>query len=161
VYDLSGTYERSIVENDTTDEVYPAISNNGALVAFITDGCTAGETGASGIDITLELTSFSGTDSPCGGRPATTLNLGKLSHPSWGPGTFLAVSHLSSNRLYRVVLLDASNPMFGPVEPLQNNGNQENPTWAPSTFNPSSGAEPSDGGSADTGPSDGGSTDGG
>jgi Tol biopolymer transport system component len=146
VFDLSGTYVRSIVENYTLDELYPAISGDGSVVAFITGGCSAGEGG----DATLELTPFSGelggSDGPCGGRPATALNLGELSHPSWGPGTFLAFSHVSSNGLNRVLVLDASNPQFGPVEPLQNNGNQENPTWAPSTFNLSS-----DGGSADGG----------
>jgi Tol biopolymer transport system component len=133
VFDLSGTYERSIVENWTANELYPAISRDGAVVAFVTDGCSAGE------DATLELTTFSGElgvpDGPCGGRPATTLNLGDLSHPSWGPGTFLAVAHTASNGLQRLLLLDASNPQFVPVEPLQNNGNQENLTWAPSTFN--------------------------
>jgi Tol biopolymer transport system component len=160
VFDLSGTYERSIVENWTSDELYPAISGDGAVVAFITDGCAAAE---NGVDDSLELTPFSdelgSPNGPCGGRPATALDLGELNHPSWGPGTFLAVSHVSSNGLYRVLLLDTSNPQFGPVEPLQNNGNQENPTWAPSTFNLSSGAQPSDGGSGDAGLSEGGSAD--
>ncbi len=72
----------------------------------------------------------------CNGRPATKEDLGRLSRPSWGPGTLITFAHVSHDGLRRIVVSDAANVKAPPVEILQDNGNQGDPAWAPASFSP-------------------------
>ncbi len=131
-FDLSGNQLRYVVGNTTAEEIQPALSRDGVNIAFVADSCDYGV--ADGV---ILLANASGTlPDRCNGRPATLENLGHLSHPSWGPGTLITFAHVSSIGLKRIVVSDAAKLMGQPVELLQDNGNQENPTWAPSTFSP-------------------------
>jgi len=109
------------------------VATNGTnlLVATVTDGCGASPRGAAAA---LEITTFTSTAEYCGGRLGSSLNLGKLAHPSWGPGTFIVLSDSSNGGFNQIIVLDVSNPSFEPILLVKNDANQENPTWAPSTF---------------------------
>jgi Tol biopolymer transport system component len=129
VFDLSGHYLRHVVGNYTAVETSPAISRDGATVAFLEGGCT-------GIPY-VGLAAFGGyLPIPCNACRGSGSNLGKLGHPSWGPRTLLTMSHESANGLSRIVVLDTANLSAEPVEILQDNGNQLHPSWAPPSFQP-------------------------
>jgi Tol biopolymer transport system component len=131
-FNLSGKQLRYVVGNTTAEEQQPALSRDGAKIAFVADSCDY----AVSYGVIL-ITTASGTlPDRCNGRPATMENLGRLSRPSWGPGTLITFGHVSHNGLRRIVVSDAANAMAPPAELLQDNGNQGDPSWAPTTFAP-------------------------
>jgi len=128
-FDLSGGSPRFIVNNDTFEENYPALSRDGTSLAFILGPCE------SGLGPTVDvMPADQFVFNPCNACPVSGTDLGTLTHPSWGPGSLLTFSHTSSAGTKRIVIMDSANPSAEPVEILQDSANQDNPVWAPSTF---------------------------
>ena len=127
-FNISRYETRSLVANGAVTEIFPAISRDGVNLAYVTQSQCGPQWG-------IAITLLSGyLPDPCKACPGSLYELGTLSHPSWGPRGLLTFSHSSSNGLKRIVVVDTSNLYSAPVEILQDNGNQQNPTWAPSTL---------------------------
>jgi hypothetical protein len=139
VHDLSGNFVYSFVGGATFRVDSPAISRDGSNIAFITDMCwfnhDSGETFPQGDFIPFEdinAAPFTGC-----ARVMPTAGFGSLSHPSWGPHMLMTFTHVSTTGLYRVAVTDGANAKAHPADLLPGDGsNQQDPTWAPSTFSP-------------------------
>ena len=139
VHDLSGSLVFSIVPGATFRVDSPAIPRDGSNVAFVTDMCffdhASGASFPKGDFIPFEDISadpFQGC-----GRVMPTAGLGSLTHPTWGPRMLMAFTYVSSSGLYRVAVTDGASATTHPTDLLPGDGsNQEDPTWAPSTFSP-------------------------
>ena len=130
--DLTNLKVRPVVANFTVDMTEPALSRGGADVAFVVDGCAAPIGGN-----VIEIANVGGTlDFVCDGRPGSATNLGALAHPSWGPGSLITFAHFSSALRYRIVVADTAHLDRPAVELVQDGASQQDPTWAPSAFNP-------------------------
>lgn len=128
-FDVSGPGGGSVVGNYTTTEIYPTVSRDGVTLAFIVGGCNGPVPGHIGL---MAFGSY--LPDPCNACLGSGYNLGQLAHPSWGPRTLLTFSHASGNGLSRIVVSDTANLSAEPVEILQDNGNQRDPSWAPSSL---------------------------
>jgi Tol biopolymer transport system component len=125
-FDRNGQNEISIVENGTQDELYPAISPDGTFVAFVASCNAPG-------DANVMIATMATPGAPaCSARTWNAPTWGVVSHPSWGPAAWIAFAHLSSNGLHRVAISDENQQVFDMVE---DQGDQLDPSWAPSTFN--------------------------
>jgi Tol biopolymer transport system component len=130
--DLATKTIRTVVPNTAVNMVEPTLSRGGADVAFVADGCGA-SVGANAIEI---ANTAGAPDDACSGRQGSATNLGALAHPSWGPGTLITFAHLSSALHSRIVVADIAHLDRLAVELVQDDASQQDPTWAPSTFNP-------------------------
>jgi hypothetical protein len=132
VFDLMGNVKLALLPGESQESLWPAIQRNNANVAFVTSCSTFDDS----IVVVSIGAPFSSPGGYCAARAASARNLGPLSHPSWGPGTLITFAHQSSAGVSRIVVGDASNPGAEGVELVQDQGDQENPFWAPSTFQP-------------------------
>jgi Tol biopolymer transport system component len=135
-FDLTGHNERAVVGDFTIDVLYPTFSRDGVTMAFIVGGCVAQSAlPPSFFPEHVGLMAFgSYLPDACNACPGSGYNLGQLAHPSWGPRSLLTFSHTSGNGLSRIVVLDTANLSAEPVEILQDEGNQRDPSWAPSSL---------------------------
>ena len=123
-YDLQGTYLRTIVPNWDTDELYPAVSPDGATLAFLT-GCGA-------VATSLAVVSMAGSqDDPCSDHMLASSG-GGLNRPTWGPRALVAVSY-PANGGKTITVVAGANHLH---ELTPDGSHQMNPFWAPSTFHP-------------------------
>ena len=132
VFDLSGQKLRGLVEGWSQESQWPAIQRGGVNVAFVTSCPNLDDS-----IVVMPLSGYvTGVAGNCSIRAGSARDLGALSHPSWGPGTLIAFSHMSAAGVRRVVVGDAANPTAAAVEIAQDSGDQQDPSWAPSTFQP-------------------------
>jgi Tol biopolymer transport system component len=136
-FDLQGQNERSVIANGTIWDLYPAISPDGVNLALVST-CGPGSGALDDPTIVIAELAATGTD-PCAARLWNPPTWGILSHPSWGPGgTTMAFAHQpptpeGGSTLHRIAISDLAQHMGDLVD---DDGDQLDPVWAPSTFNP-------------------------
>ncbi|HEX3345384.1 MAG TPA: hypothetical protein VHS09_12460 [Polyangiaceae bacterium] len=124
-FDLQGQGEQSLVENYTEDELYPAVSPDGTLLAFVSP-CNA-------LTNVMIASLAAPRAPPCSARIWTPSILEGITHPTWGPSAWIAFARLAGDHLDRVAISDESQQIY---DLAVGQGDQLHPVWAPGSFNP-------------------------
>ncbi|TMQ05874.1 MAG: hypothetical protein E6J90_47785 [Deltaproteobacteria bacterium] len=122
--------QRYVVQNWTTTEETPALSEDGRLVAYAV--------GCDGLEV-LAVTPFSSyAPDPCATQRVTPRSAGSARRPSWVGNDAIAFERSASSdtRLTPAVLSVTEMPGGPPIDIVGPPGDHRDPCWAPAGFQP-------------------------
>jgi Tol biopolymer transport system component len=120
---LDGTGLRQIVQNWTTTEKSPAVSPNGADVAYVVN-CQ------NDIQLSVWTTPFSTTTNPCAGRRVTPVGDPLSQRPTWGPNNLIAYERVDASTNTGSIAVISRNAGSLPCILTADLSDNRNPAWS-------------------------------